>query len=150
MELKPSDLDEFVTWTLSRAAHLVERTMTAQIAAHGLTAVQFGVLAQVAAHGSRTRAELARAMMVRPQSVAGVIDGLVEQGVLELTGEGGRGRPNPVRLTPAGAAAFDRIWPAMAAADRSRDLGLTEEESAQLNLLLHRLIDAGSSPPRGD
>lgn len=140
MKLEPSDLDDAVTWTLSRAARTVERALTAVIARQGLSAVQFGVLAQLATHESLTRAELARACLTRPQSMAGVIDGMVEKGMLRLAGSGGRGRPNPVVLTETGHAILEVAWPDFVEANQAIHLGLTESEGSTLNAMLHRLL----------
>lgn len=140
MKLDQSDLDAAVTWTLSRAARAVEHKMIELIVSHGLTAVQFGVLVQLVTHGPMTRAELARATMVRPQSMAGVIDGMLELGMLELTGAGGRGRPNPVTITVEGRAKIEAVWPPFVEANRAKHLGLSESEAAELNAVLHRLL----------
>jgi len=139
MKLEQSDLDAAVTWTLSRAARAVERRLTTVIAAHGITAVQFGVLVQLATNNSMTRAELARATMVRPQSMAGVIEGMAEQRMLRFVGTSGRGRANPVMLTDSGEAIVDVVWPAFVEANKAKALGLDENEAASLNLVLHRL-----------
>lgn len=140
MKLDPSDLDGAVAWTLYRAARSVEWKMNETIAGQGLSAVQFGVLAQLATHESMTRAELARACYTRPQSMAGVIEGMLEKDLLRLAGTGGRGRPNPVSLTAKGAAIIEKAWPAFAGGEQAQ-LGLSAAEAATLNATLHRLLD---------
>ncbi len=140
LKLAPDDLDSAVTWTLTRAARHIERKLTAVIATHGLTPVQYGVLAQLATHGSMTRAQLARATYTRPQSMAGVIDGMVERGMIAFAGATGKGRPNPVRLTETGHTLIDVVWPAVLESNQARPLGLTDAEASVLNATLHRLL----------
>jgi DNA-binding MarR family transcriptional regulator len=139
MRFTPEDSDAAVTWTLTRAARNIEHRLTAVIATYGLSAVQFGVLVQLATHDALTRAELARHTLTTPQSMAGVIEGMVAKGLIEFRGEGGRGRPNPVRLTAAGRATIERVWPSFVEANSPAALGLTEAEAASLNEVLHRL-----------
>lgn len=141
MKLEPADLDGVVTWTILRAARNVERKFTEVIAEYGLTSVQFGVLAQLATYDSLTRAELARATGVRPQSMASVIDGMLDKGLLRLAGTSGRGRPNPVVLTPEGHELIGNVWPRFLEASAAPRLGLTEPQAKTLNATLLRLLD---------
>lgn len=139
MKLEQSDLDGVVTWTLLRAARNIERKFTDVIMSYGLSSVQFGVLVQLAAGDSLTRAELARVIMVRPQSIAGAIDGMLERGLIALVGTSGKGRPNPAVLTDKGHAMIDEVWPSFVHASRAANLGITESEASALNTTLHQL-----------
>ena len=139
MRFTPEDTDAAVTWTLTRAARNLEHRLTAVIAEYGLSPVQMGVLVQLATYDSLTRAELARLTLTSPQSMAGVIDGMVAKGLLLFGGDGGRGRPNPITMTPQGAATLEALWPAFMEANSAEALGLSEAEAASLNKILHRL-----------
>ena len=59
--------------------------------------------------------------------------------LIELRGEGGRGRPNPVLLTAAGKAALEAVWPQFMEANSPAALGLSQAEAASLNKVLHHL-----------
>jgi DNA-binding MarR family transcriptional regulator len=142
LRLEQADLDSAVTWTLTRAARHVERKLTEVIAGHGLTPVQYGVLAQLATNDSMTRAQLARATLTTPQSMAGVIDGMVEKGLIAFAGESGKGRPNPLMLTEFGHETVDVVWPAVLEHNRAHPLGLTEAEVASLDAILQKLLRA--------
>lgn len=139
MRFTPADTDAAVTWTLIRAARTIKNRLTVVIAEHGLTPVQMGVLVQVATYESLTRAELARLTLTTPQSMAGVIEGMVAKGLIEFRGEGGKGRPNPVWLTAQGEATLEALWPAFMEANSPAALGLSEAEAASLNDVLHHL-----------
>jgi DNA-binding MarR family transcriptional regulator len=139
MRFTPEDSDAAVTWTLTRAARTIEHRLTGVIATHGLTPVQMGVLVQLATYESLTRAELARLTLTTPQSMAGVIEGMVAKGLIAFRGEGGKGRPNPVWLTAEGEATLEALWPAFVEANSPAALGLSEAEAASLNKILHRL-----------
>lgn len=139
MELDPSDIDDAVTWTLTRAARHIEHRLTAVIAEQGLTTIQFGVLAQLSANGPLTNAELARATFLRPQSMAGVLDGMAHKGLLVRADNRSRGRASPVAISDRGSALFDRAWPAFVEANRPAALGLTDSQGRSLNKMLHHL-----------
>ena len=141
-------IDGLVTWTLIRAAHRVERSLTELFAERGLTPIQFGVLAQLATGEPLTQAELARAVLVRPQSMAELIGGMVDRGLLVRTGSRGRGRPNPIALSDQGAELLERIWPAVLAANDLTRLGFTTAQSEELNARLHELLQrSGTDEP---
>ena len=139
MRFTPEDTDAALTWTLTRAARNLEHRLTAVIAQSGLSPVQMGVLVQLATYDQLTRAELGRLTLTSPQSMSGVIDGMVAKGLIEFHGEGGRGRPNPVRATAEGTRVLEQLWPAYMEANSAAALGLTEAEAASLNKILHRL-----------
>ena len=152
MQVTTEQIDSLVTWTLIRAAHRVQRCLTRLFAEYGLSPTQFGVLAHLSTEQSKTQAELARAILVRPQSMAELIEGLVERGLLVRTGRRGRGRRNPVALSKAGVELFGRVWPAVEAANDLSHLGLTPVQTETLNNQLHTLLlrepdEPGSAPP---
>ena len=119
-------------WTLVQTAHLASRRFTEVFAAAGLTPAQFGVLACLADGDDLSKADVARAILLRPQSVARVIDALVADGLVVREGAGGRGRRAGLTLTTAGRAALDRARPGAYAASQPQLLGLTAEQAAQL------------------
>lgn len=139
MRFTPEDSDAAVTWTLTRAARNLEHRLTGVIAEYGLTPVQMGVLVQLATYEALTRAELARLTLTTPQSMAGVIDGMAAKGLVSFAGDGGRGRPNPVRATAEGEAMLEKLWPNFMQANSAEALGLSKAEAASLNSILHRL-----------
>lgn len=107
-----ADIDAVVGWTVIRAARRAARLLAQTLQEHGLTPVEFGVLAQLAAaRGELTQAEVARAVEVRPQSVAPVIDGLDARGLLRREGARGRGRSGRLVLSETGAARLAAAFP---------------------------------------
>lgn len=137
----PEDLESSVIWSVIRAAHVLEREVTALFAGFDLSPVQFGVVSYLSANGPMTTAELARSVLVRPQSLAGVVDLLETRGLVARVGDRGRGRASPVALTGAGDALVAQVWPAFAAADATPTLGLREGQGAVLTDTLRVVLD---------
>ncbi|GAA0293559.1 MarR family transcriptional regulator [Kineococcus aurantiacus] len=141
MDLTDADIDALVTWSLIRAAHRAERELTALFAAHGLSPVQFGVLSHLATGTEFTQAQLARAVLVRPQSISGVLDGMVARGLVTRDAERSKGRRNPLALTAAGRDLLAAVWPAVREANRPERLGMSAAEVSALNDVLLRMVD---------
>lgn len=140
--LNPGDVEGIITWSLVRAARRSERRLAEVLLPHGLTLQQFGVLAQLAVGPPTTQAELARIVLVRPQSASALIDGMAERGLIRRTGDRGRGRSNPLVLTPAGEQLLDTVWEPVATTNDLSDAGIDVADAALLNDRLHRLIRA--------
>ncbi|MFD1720343.1 MarR family winged helix-turn-helix transcriptional regulator [Amnibacterium endophyticum] len=147
-----AELDANLTWSIVRVARLVGQRLTDRLAEHGLNPVQFGVLAHLAVEGEMTQADLARSVLVRPQSVAPLLDGLQQRGLIERTGDRARGRRNPARLTADGFRALDAVRGIALGANDLSDVGLPLERSEELNRLLLEVIHAtdGARPRDGD
>jgi DNA-binding MarR family transcriptional regulator len=140
--VEAKDLDEIVTWSLVRAARLCARRLDERLDQHGLNPVTFGVLAHLAVTSPMTQADLARAVLIRPQSIAAVLDGLEELGLIRRAGGRARGRRNPVVLTDDGRTMLGTVWTTVTATNDLSDQGLSPDETAQLNRLLLRLVHA--------
>lgn len=140
-------------WELVRTYHPVARGFGEVFSSVGLTPTQFGVLAVLRDHDpdgpGPSQAEIARAVLVRPQSVAELLTSLLERGLVSRDGPGGRGRRAPLRLTEDGRALIERAFPLVAAYNAPEALGLTAEEAATLTRLLRRVRTAlDEGPPR--
>lgn len=110
------DPDEFVEYRLVRLADLMRRRFDDALRPHGLTARQFSVLAVLRARPGVTSAELARAVLLAPQSMGALLDQLERAGLVRPRHRGGKGVRSPVELTSDGDASLD------AAARAVRDL----------------------------
>jgi DNA-binding MarR family transcriptional regulator len=145
--LTTDQLDQVLTWSVVRVSRFVGQRLAERLAAHGLNPVHFGVLAYLAIEPEMTQADLARVVLVRPQSIAPLLDGLAERGLIRRTGERARGRRNPVQLTDSGRRALDAVWDIALSNNDLSDAGLTASESAELNRLLLKIIRATEGTP---
>lgn len=138
LEITAADVDAVVGWTIIRAARQAARLLALTLKLHDLTPVEFGVLAQLAvARGQLTQAEVARAVEVRPQSVAPIIDGLSARGLLRREGARGRGRSGRLLLSTAGAAVLLAAFPDVLATNAA----FTEPEPDGANMVNEALLN---------
>ncbi|MBP2371959.1 DNA-binding MarR family transcriptional regulator [Pseudonocardia parietis] len=114
----------------------------------GLTPTQFGVLAQLEDHEPRTQADLARGVLLRPQSMGELVESLLARGLIARDGPGGRGRRVGIRLTDAGRALLAAAWPQVRKFNAPATLGLSQPQADTLDDLLHRVRDTVGAPDR--
>ncbi|GAA4968764.1 MarR family winged helix-turn-helix transcriptional regulator [Pseudonocardia tropica] len=128
-------------WELIRTAHVVARGFQRVFARAGLTATGFGVLAELADR-ERTggpppsQAELARIVLLRPQSVGELVTDLVARGLVRRDGPGGRGRRAGLELTDDGRAALQRARPLVQEFTAPEAIGLDRDRTAELTAML--------------
>jgi len=146
-ELTAEELDRVLAWSVVRVARFTGQRLAERLAAHGLNPIHFGVLAYLAIAPEMTQADLARAVLVRPQSIAPLLDGLQERGLIRRTGDRARGRRNPVQITDEGRRALDAVWDIALSTNDLSNAGLTNQESAELNRLLLKIIHTTQGTP---
>lgn len=111
-------------WEVVQTAHLAARRLAAAFAQAGLTPAQYGVLASLADGDDLSQADLARAILVRPQSMGRLVSAMVHQGLVARSGPGGRGRRTELEITEAGRQALSVARPAAYALNTPAALGL--------------------------
>ena len=136
------ELDEILTWNLVRMARFAGQRLAERLAGHGLHPVHFGVLGHLERAQEMSQADIARAVLQRPQSIAPLLDGLEHRGLIRRTGDRARGRRNPVQITEAGRRMLDAVWDVALSTNDLSDAGLTAAESAELNRLLLKVVSA--------
>ena len=140
------DIERFLAWRVVRTGREMERALTDTIAEDDLTTTQFGVLSLLATGADFTQSDLARAVLVRPQSVGPLITSLTRSGLITRRGPGGRGRRGYFDLTPAGRQLIEHAWPRVTARHSPSRLGLDEHDAHTLDRLLGA-IEAETSTP---
>lgn len=123
--------------TLVRTYHVVARHLAAIFSSVNLGPTQFNVLAHLAANPRLTQAQLARRVLVTPQSMGDLVAALAERGLIRKEGPGGRGRPTQIELTATGRKALERAKDPVMQFNEPETLGLTAEQADALNNLLH-------------
>lgn len=141
---------------LVQTAHVVGLRFAELFAGLDLTPTQFAVLIELEAldEGDQglTQAELARRVLVRPQSIGVLLASLIDQGLVAREAPGGRGRRVGIALTDAGRAALAQAWPPVLAFNTPASMGLTRAQAAMLDELLDhvRAAHGGERAPLPD
>ena len=128
---------------LLSCANRIERDVRQELrAAFGMTLPRFDLLSQLErAPEGLTMGELSRRLMVTRGNVTGLIDRLVEEGLVERTPMPTDRRAHIVRLTHKGAAAFREMLPDHEAVVVAKLGAMKRSDLRQLQTLLGRLKD---------
>lgn len=120
----------------------------AEAAGYDLTPVQYAALTAISANPSIDQVTLAGLIAYDRTTITGVVDRLVQKGLLERRASKRDRRARELQITEAGRETLYGITPAVEAAQRIMLRGLTEEESGELLRLLRKAIAAGNELSR--
>jgi DNA-binding MarR family transcriptional regulator len=113
-----------------------------------LTPVQYAALGAVATRPGIDQATLAGLIAYDRTTIGGVVDRLVQKGLLVREASNRDRRAHALQITAAGKQTLKDIEPAVQAAQRSMVRGLTGAETQELMRLLHKAIAAGNELSR--
>jgi DNA-binding MarR family transcriptional regulator len=119
-----------------------------ETAGYDLTPVQYAALAAVGTRTGLDQATLAGLIAYDRTTITGVVDRLVQKGLVARAPSPRDRRAHELQITTAGKKTLRGIEPAVEAAQKSMMRGLTAPESKELMRLLHKAIDAGNELSR--
>jgi len=131
-------------YLLVRAARKVSQSWLKAVSGHGINPRQFSTLAILVREPSLSQGELARRVMVTPQSMSESLAGLLAARLLTRE-EGGPGRAARLEVTAEGKALLRKAYPVVKAADDACFTSLSSSERKALSVLLRRLLDEAPS-----
>ncbi|MEH2535241.1 DNA-binding MarR family transcriptional regulator [Bradyrhizobium sp. AZCC 1588] len=113
-----------------------------------LTPVQYAALAAIKMNPGIDQVTLAGLIAYDRTTITGVVDRLVQKGLLVRHPSTRDRRARELKITEAGKRTLRGITPAVEAAQRLMLRGLTEKEGAELMRLLRKAITAGNELSR--
>jgi DNA-binding MarR family transcriptional regulator len=117
-------------------------------AGYDLTPVQYAALAAVNAHPEIDQMTLAGLIAFDRTTITGVVERLVQKGLVARHESSRDRRARELKITDAGRRTLHGITPAVEAAQRTMLRGLTEKEARELVRLLRKAIAAGNELSR--
>jgi MarR family transcriptional regulator, 2-MHQ and catechol-resistance regulon repressor len=132
---------------LARAYAAVGRHVDADIARHGLTTTEFGILEVLHHKGPLLLGEIQRKVLVTSGGVTYLVDRLVTKGLVRREDCPTDRRARYAVLTAAGKALIARIFPDHAALITRAMSGLSPRDQDQATALLRRLGLAAANLP---
>ena len=130
---------------LSRAQVAIEAHAAAQVARHGLTTAEFGVLEALYHKGPMLLNEVQRRILVSSGGITYLVDRLEKRGLVERRDCPGDRRARLAALTPEGETLVGAIFPAHAATIRGALSGLSAAETEEAARLLRIIQKTGSA-----
>ncbi|WP_295857893.1 MarR family winged helix-turn-helix transcriptional regulator [uncultured Oscillibacter sp.] len=127
--------------TLGCAAHLFRERADTRMASCGVTPLQAHVILFLnCCGGSLSQLELGRHLRVKPSTVNGIVDRMVERGLVERSADASDARRRRVALTQGGMMQLERCRQELLDTERLVEKSLSPGELAQLHSLLGRVI----------
>jgi DNA-binding MarR family transcriptional regulator len=150
-------LESSVIETDDMPGHLVRRFQQIAVAVFlvevedagfDLTPVQYAALAAIKANPGIDQVTLAGLIAYDRTTITGVIDRLVQKGLVVRHASSRDRRARELKITDEGKRTFRAITPAVEEAQRIMLRGLTDKEAAELMRLLRKAIAAGNELSR--
>jgi DNA-binding MarR family transcriptional regulator len=129
-----------VGYLLARAAHAVGREWEEALRSHNINPRQFSVLSLLDDDPGLSSAQLARLVLVTPQSMSESLAALLEAGLVVRRTEPSPGRSIALDLSPAGRRLLELAYPLVSTVEAESFRVLTDREKAQLGSLLRKLL----------
>jgi MarR family 2-MHQ and catechol resistance regulon transcriptional repressor len=131
---------------LARAYGAVSRQAELDIARHGLTGMEFGILEVLHHKGPLLLGEIQRKVLVTSGGITYLVDKLEAKGLVERQECPEDRRARYAALTPAGATLIRRIFPAHAKVMARVLSGLDRQEQVEATKLMRKLGLAADEP----
>lgn len=147
-QVPPAERDALKLWVvLSRAHAAIQAHAAADVARHGLTLAEFGVLEALFHKGPMLLGEVQRSLLVSSGGVTYLVDRLEGRGLVRRDQCPDDRRARYAVLTEAGEALVREVFPQHAAALRAAMDGLPREEQRAATELL-RTLGTGAAAKR--
>lgn len=121
-------LANYAPYLMNRIMGRYNALIRAEMATLGLTTPKMRALAVLSVIDRPLIRELAVYAVVEQSTLSRALDGLAAEGLVRREADPTDNRGTRVSLTEGGRAAFDRLWPHMAAAHAHMFRGIPEEE----------------------
>ena len=126
---------------LGHCAHLARKRLDARLTQYDVTPAQTHVLLYLQRHGGQApQCELTEHLKVKPSTANGILDRMVEKGLVERTVHGEDARRRQIILTDQGKSRQETFRQKFEEMEALIVKGLSEAEVQQLHSLLHRIM----------
>lgn len=135
-------LSRFAPYLMNRIAHRYNQNLQDAVTNIGLTIPKMRILAALAAMGKLTISDLTLVAVSEQSTMSRALDQMQREGLVHRSVSETDSRVRFVHLTPAGLAAYRKVWPEMSAAEDALFVGLSvEQREGFLDTLSHILFN---------
>jgi MarR family transcriptional regulator, organic hydroperoxide resistance regulator len=139
------DVDDYLSYLLARASHVVASEFHREVRAAGLTVLEWRVLATLSDGHPRPVGELAAIVLGQQSTVTKLLDRMAAEGRIARSTADADRRRSLVAITEHGRAALGGLLARSKRHERSTIARLSARETTALKSALKKLIEA----PRG-
>ena len=139
-ELGEIGLDGYAPYLMNRIMGRFNANLRKEIVALGLTTAKMRALAILAVRDGLPIGELGIYAVVEQSTLSRALDGLQADGLIRRVTDPDDQRSNRVKLTDAGRATFDQLWPQMMAGHEHLFAGIEIDERQAFLATLHKML----------
>jgi DNA-binding MarR family transcriptional regulator len=133
-------LGNFAPYLMNRIMGRYNASLRADLAGLGLTTPKMRALAVLSVIDAPLIRELAVYAVVEQSTLSRALDQLSGEGLIQRETDSGDSRATRVHITAAGRAAFEAMWPQMAAAYARMFQGIPEDEHHAFVATLQKML----------
>ncbi len=133
-------LQNFAPYLMNRIMGRYNASLRDELAKMGLTTPKMRSLAVLSVIDGLLISELAVYAVVEKSTLSRALDKLEEEGLVRRQTDPNDSRATRIFITEAGRAAFDRLWPTMAASYERMFRGISREERAAFIVVLQKIL----------
>lgn len=133
-------LANYAPYLMNRIMGRYNASLRAEMAKLGLTTPKMRALAVLSVIDRPLIRELAVHAVVEQSTLSRALDGLEAEGLVRREADAQDSRGTRVTVTPEGRAAFERLWPHMAAAHERLFRGIPEAERRAVVATLQKVL----------
>ena len=133
-------LGNFAPYLMNRIMGRYNASLRADLAGLGLTTPKMRALAVLSVIDAPLIRELAVYAVVEQSTLSRALDQLAGEGLIQRETDAGDSRATRVHITAAGRAAFEAMWPQMAAAYARMFQGIPEDEHRAFVATLQKML----------
>lgn len=133
-------LQNYAPYLMNRIMGRYNASLRAEMARLGLTTPKMRALAVLSVIDRPLIGELAVYAVVEQSTLSRALDGLAAEGLARREADPADSRATRVAITDEGRAAFERLWPHMAAAYEAMFRGVPEEERRAFVATLQKVL----------
>ncbi|MFY8146331.1 MAG: MarR family winged helix-turn-helix transcriptional regulator [Rhodobacter sp.] len=133
-------LGNFAPYLMNRIMGRYNASLRADLAGLGLSTPKMRALAVLSVIDAPLIRELAVYAVVEQSTLSRALDQLAGEGLIQRETDAGDSRATRVHITEAGRAAFEAMWPKMAAAYARMFQGIPEDERRAFVATLQKML----------
>ena len=133
---KPGRLGHLASYLLNRIVHRYNQTLQSELKQKGLTTIIMRTIVSLKVYGLLTVNELCVHAIAEQPTMSRTLDKMESEGLIARDVSDEDQRVRVIRLTEAGKAFYDEIWPVMTSANEDLLKGVSAEDRAALMRIL--------------
>ena len=133
------DFEQSLGYWVCSTAHALRKSLDAKLSQDGITFRQWEVLALISMHGEQTQRELGERMGIEAPTLAGILDRMERDGVVEPVPCPDERRCKRIRATDRAEALWERGVQCAHETREQAAMGLTDDELAQFKELCGKI-----------